>query len=260
MPMHANRTVPDLRHRLGAAAALTLLAVWARGAPAAEGGWIHLSEGKGLTAWARPTGAWFVAGDVALDPHNPKLLTATPGTGVLVNGRSGRTRNLISKQAFGDLEAHVEFLIPKRSNSGVKFEGLYEIQIFDSYGVAKPTAADCGGIYPRAELLPSYHHIDEGVPPRTNAARPPGQWQTLDVIFQAPRFGPDGKKTANARFVKVTLNGQVIHENVEQKTPTGHAWRDPEIPRGPLLLQADHGPVAFRNVRVRPYPGGQKHD
>ena len=54
------------------------------------------------------------------------------------------------------------------------------------------------------------------------------------------------------------LNDQVIHENVEAKTPTGNAWPEREIPAGPLLLQADHGPVAFRNVRVRPYSADSK--
>jgi hypothetical protein len=164
---------------------------------------------------------------------------------------SGKTRNLLTKQDFGDLEAHFEFLIPKGSNSGVKFETLYEIQIDDSFGVAKPTASDCGGIYPRAEMLPRYHHIDVGVPPRTNAARAPGEWQTLDVIFRAPRFDSGGTKIANARFDKVVLNAQMIHENVELKTPTGHAWRRKEVARGPILLQGDHGPVAFRKIRVR---------
>jgi hypothetical protein len=224
---------------------------------AGEGGWTDLTA-QGLEAWQKPTGDWFVAGGVSLDAQNPKLLAATPGTGVLVNGKTGRTRNLLSKEKYGDIEVHVEFLIPKRSNSGVKFEGLYEIQIFDSFGVKNLTGSDCGGIYPRAEQKPVYHHIDKGIAPRTNAARPAGEWQTLDVIFQAPRFDAAGKKTANARFVKVVLNGQVIHEDVEVKTPTGHAWHDKEIPRGSLLLQGDHGPVAFRNIRVRPYTGGKE--
>ena len=216
--------------------------------------WIDLSAG-GLEPWVAPAGDWFVAGSAAMNPQNPKVLTTKPGHGVLVNGPTGRTRNLLSKQKFGDIEAHLEFLIPQRSNSGVKFEGLYEIQICDSHGVRQPKAMDCGGIYPRAELKPKYHYLDDGVPPRVNAARPAGEWQTLDVVFQAPRFDAAGRKIADARFVKVVLNGQVIHEIVEVKTPTGHAWRDKEIPTGPLLLQADHGPVAFRNVRVRPYSG-----
>jgi hypothetical protein len=135
---------------------------------------------------------------------------------------------------------------------------LYEIQIVDSWGVRKPTGSDCGGIYPRAELKPKYHHIDQGVPPRTNAAKRAGEWQTLDLIFLAPRFNAKGKKIRNARFVKVVLNGKVIHADVELKTPTGHAWHQKEIPTGPLLLQADHGPVAFRHVRIRPYAAKKK--
>jgi len=131
-------------------------------------------------------------------------------------------------------------------------QGLYEIQIRDSCGKKQPTGSDCGGVYPRAELVPHYHTTDQGAPPRTNAARPAGQWQTLDIRFQAPRFDTEGKKTANARFLEVVLNGQVIHRDVELKWPTGHAWRlEPEVPQGPLFLQGDHGPIAYRNVRVR---------
>jgi hypothetical protein len=220
-------------------------------AGAGDEGWIDLIGEHSLIAWRKPTDDWLVAGDARPDPQNPKRLLAGPGSGVLVNGRTGRTRNLLSEPEFGDLEAHFEFLIPKGSNSGIKLETLYEIQIADSFGVARPTASHNGGIYLRAELLTRYHHIDQGFPPRVNASRPAGQWQTLDVIFRAPRFDAAGKKVKNARFEKVVLNGQVIHQDVELKTPTGHIWRFEEMARGPILLQADHGPVAFRNIRVR---------
>ena len=164
--------------------------------------------------------------------------------------------NLTSNQLFGDIEAHIEFLIPKGSNGGVKLQGLYEIQIRDSHGKENPTASDCGGIYPRAEEIPRYHLIDEGFPPRTNAAKPAGQWQSLDIVFQAPRFDADGRKTNNARFVKVVLNQQTIHEDIELKWPTGHAWRTKaEMAVGPLYLQGDHGPIAYRNVSVRSING-----
>jgi hypothetical protein len=155
---------------------------------------------------------------------------------------------------FGDIELHLEFLIPKGANSGVKFHGHYEIQIYDSFGKKKQlTGEDCGGIYPRAESRPFYQHIDKGIPPRVNAARAPGQWQTLEAIFVAPRFDESGKKVANARLLKVLLNGQLIHDNVELQWPTGDRWKNKEFARGPLMLQGDHGPVAFRNVRVRPW-------
>lgn len=225
-------------------------------AKAEEPGWVDLSK---LDAWKTPTGVWQVVGGVEPDAKNPNRLASTPGTGILVNGPIGRTTNLFSKVKFGDIEAHFEFLVPKKSNSGVKFEGFYEIQISDSYGVKSPKGGDCGGIYPRAELLPIYRHIDDGYSPRTNAARPAGEWQTLDVTFHAPRFDDKGKKIAKARFDKVVLNGQVVHENVEVDAPTGHVWRQKEIPEGPILLQADHGPVAFRNIRVRPLSTGAAH-
>jgi hypothetical protein len=219
---------------------------------AADPGWIDLTASPIFDAWKTPTDSWAFVGQVQLDSENPRRLVATPGTGVLYNGPVGRTRNLVTKQDFGDLEAHVEFLIPKGSNSGVKLGGVYEIQILDSAGKKVVSGNDCGGIYPRAELKPKYHYLDDGHPPRTNAALPAGEWQTLDVSFRAPRFDASGQKVANARFVKVVLNGQLIHEEVEAATPTGNAWVKPETPTGPLLIQADHGPVAIRNVRVRP--------
>jgi hypothetical protein len=235
--------------RLGLRSFAILVLTFATPGRADEGKRVDLS--KDLGSWKSPTGAWEIVGEVRPDSDRPRRLVAEPGSGVIYNGPGGGTNNLVSKEAFGDVEVHVEFLIPKGSNSGVKLEGVYEIQIADSWGVAKPKASDCGGIYPRAELLPRYHHIDEGYPPRVNASKPPGEWQTLDITFRAPRF-EEGKKVADARFDKVVLNGQVVQEDVAVPYPTGNVWRQKESPTGPLLLQADHGPVAFRNVRVRP--------
>ncbi len=246
--MCALRTVPPLL------ALLTLLALSPVPTRADPDGWLDLSR---LDAWKAPHGEWFLADSVKLDPKNPKRLSATPGKSILVNSPKGRTRDLVSKQVFRDLEVHLEFMIPKGSNSGVKFEELYEIQILDSYGKKKLTGDDCGGIYPRAENKPRYHHIDEGIAPRVNACRPAGEWQTLDAIFLAPRLDASGKKVANAKLVKAVLNGQLIHENVELKTPTGANWVKKEPAQGRLLLQGDHGPVAFRNIRVRPLSGNK---
>jgi len=71
------------------------------------------------------------------------------------------------------------------------------------------------------------------------------------VIFKAPRFDKDGKKTANAVFVKVTHNGKVVHENQEVTGPTRAAGFNDEKPTGPVMLQGDHGPVAYRNIRIK---------
>ena len=215
-----------------------------------EPAWTPLSGDVGLSAFRPPTAAWFDAGGASVDPNNPKRLVGTEGRGTLVNGPTGRTTNIATKESFGDVEFRGEFLVPKGSNAGVKLMGLYEIQILDSYGKAQPTASDCGGIYPRAELLPKYHHIDEGYPPRVNACRPPGEWQSLEITFKAPRFEA-GKKVADAEFVRVVLNGEVVHEGRKVPCPTGHAYRQEEVARGPILLQADHGPVAFRGLKVR---------
>jgi 3-keto-disaccharide hydrolase len=244
MPPSTNRSF----HRSFLALSLALLA-----APyCVAGEWIELTGESAFKDWQQPTGAWMVAGNARPDPKDPKRIQADPGTGVIVNGKTGKTANLLSKQEFGDIEAHVEFMIPKGSNSGIKLQGLYEVQIMDSFGKTKLSGDVCGGIYPRAEMLPYYHHTSDGIAPRTNACKPFGEWQTLDVTFRAPKFDSGGQKIKNAQFEKVVLNDQIIHENVEQTAPTGHYYRMKEVAKGPLMIQADHGPVAFRKIRIRP--------
>jgi hypothetical protein len=207
---------------------------------------------KGLDAFKTPYGAWTEVASVSLDEKNPKLFQAKEGKGVFYNGAKGRTTNIYTKDKYGDLEVHFEFMIPKGSNSGVKFHGHYEIQIIDSFGTTKKlTGNDCGGVYPRAESQPTYKYLDDGIPPKVNACKPPGEWQTFDIVFLAPRFGKDGQKIANARLPKVLFNGVLIHDNVELLTPTGDNWKKAEKAEGPLMIQADHGPVAFRNFKIR---------
>ena len=227
-----------------------LLAVFPATARSGATDWQDLFA-HGLDAFKNPHGAWAAVSGVEMDAKNPRKLLGHAGSGIFYNGPKGRSNDLYTKEKFGDLEIHAEFLIPKGSNSGIKLHGHYEIQIEDSYGVKKPRGDTCGGVYPRAEARPRYHHIDGGIAPRVNACKPPGQWQTLDIVFLAPRFDKSGKKIANARLPKVVLNGIVIHENVELLTPTGDRWRERELAEGPLMLQGDHGPVAFRNLRVR---------
>ena len=202
-----------------------------------------------LESFKNPHDGWSICGEVKLDAANPKKLTAAPGQGILFS--EGKGKDLSTKETYADCEVELEFMIPKGSNSGVKLSGCYEIQIRDSWKKEKLSGDDCGGIYPRAEQKPRYHHIDNGVPPKVNACREPGQWQTLKIIFRAPKFDAKGEKTANAKFERVELNGQAVHENQEAATPTGHAWPNKEKPKGSILLQGDHGPVAIRKLRIK---------
>ena len=91
-----------------------------------------------------------------------------------------------------------------------------------------------------------------GVAPRVRAERPPGQWQSYHVWFQAPRFDDAGNKVANAKFLRVLHNGVLIHENVEREGPTQAPLKIPEAAENPLMLQGDHEQIAYRNIYVRP--------
>ncbi|MHC4213801.1 MAG: HEAT repeat domain-containing protein [Planctomycetota bacterium] len=214
--------------------------------------------GSDFSSWSDKRGEWVVAGNVYADPKkNYKRLAWDAGTGAIVNGngeidgKEGSTVNLYSKAEFGDVKAHVEFMVPRKSNSGVYFMGRYEVQVLDSWGIAEPGFGDCGGIYQRWDGNRDPQGF-EGHGPRVNASLPPGVWQSFDVVFRAPRFDSDGKKIANARFDKVAHNGVVVHENVEVTGPTRAAGFKDEKPTGQLMLQGDHGPVAYRNITIIP--------
>jgi hypothetical protein len=158
------------------------------------------------------------------------------------------TGNIQTKQEFGDFQLHVEFAEPvppvgdsqERGNSGVYLQGLYEVQVLDSY--KNKTYADGQA----ASLYGQY-------PPQVNASRPPGTWQQYDIVFHAPKFDAANKLLKPAR-VTVFHNGVLVQDNVALTGPTEHGERPPYKPgvvRGPVALQ-DHGnPVRFRNIWIR---------
>ena len=152
-----------------------------------------------------------------------------------------KTGSIITKKKFRDYMLHMEFRSPftpalqgqKRGNSGVYHQCHYEVQILDSYSL-EGRDNECGGIYKVAV-------------PRVNMCAPPGQWQSYDIIFHAPRFNADGNKTKNAR-ITVIHNGVIIHDNQQIPLPTGGALDKKETEYGSLMLQ-DHGDkVQYRNI------------
>lgn len=171
-------------------------------------------------------------------------MTWTVKDGVLESGK-GMVR---TKDEFGDIQLHVEWASPAqvkgdgqgRGNSGVFLQGLYEVQVLDSYQSAT---------YPDGQAAAMYGQY----PPLVNASLKPGQWQVYDILFTAPRF-KDGK-LEKAATITVLHNGVVVHNATAYLGPTQHkaiAPYKPAVTRGPLVLQ-DHGnPVHFRNIWLRP--------
>ena len=215
-----------------------------------ETGWKPLLNGRDLAGWHAENNAaheWFTAQSVVWRRvFSPVRLTAKAAPGDrIANGKEGKTANLVTDAAFGDFELYLEFLLAKGSNSGVFLHGLYEIQIFDSYGYNGPlTVGDCGGIYELPEG-------GGGSPPARNAARPPGEWQSLRIWFQAPRVDAAGKIAARPKVLRVLLNDMLVQENFTLAGPTLSHMKIPEAARNPIMLQGDHGPVAYRNIYVR---------
>ena len=217
----------------------------------AETDWVELiPEGK-LDAFKKASPKFVWTDQVSLDGAKQNKLVAGKDKGPILFNNNEGLPDLVTKDSWGDHEIHLEFLVAKGSNSGLKMHALYEVQIFDSFGKTNLTGSDCGGVYPRWELKPAFTYIDKGIPPSKNACKPAGEWQTLDITFIAPRFDEAGNKVKNARLPKVLLNGELIHDNVELLTPTGNNFKLKEKTKAPILIQVDHGPVAFKNIKVR---------
>jgi hypothetical protein len=118
--------------------------------------------------------------------------------------------------------------------------GEYEVQVLDSYGKDNnPGSGDMGAIY-------------GAQPPRRPKYRAPGEWNTYEIHWLAPKFDPTGKKTANGKFIKIILNGTTIHENLEMPKATPGGVDGKEKSKGPILFQGNHGPVAYRNIKITP--------
>lgn len=196
----------------------------------------------------RPTSSnWKVVEGVFVDSSKDKAIQSTEGRGVLLNVPTETEKgHLLTDFEHGDIELEVDVLMPKGSNSGLYFQGRYEVQLFDSWGVTEPAYGDMGGIYQRADGK-------EGYPPKLNAAKAPGLWQHLKIVFHAPRFDASGKKIMNAQFREVWLNGVLIHINQEVSAPTRASRAKDEVPEAPLMIQGDHGPVALKNLKYKLY-------
>jgi hypothetical protein len=159
-----------------------------------------------------------------------------------------KTGQLYTKDSFGDCQLHVEFAEPNpakgedqdRGNSGVFLQDLYEIQVLDSYQSKTYADGQAGAVYGQ-------------FPPLVNASRPPGQWQTYDIVFHGPRFDAAGKLLRPAH-ITVIHNGVLIQDNVEPTGPTGHHKRPPYVAgpdKLPLSLQDHNHPVRYRNIWLR---------
>jgi len=196
-------------------------------------------NGKNTDGWKikgdEKKSKWKV-GSASLDEKDASKIVLTEGS-ELVNTANGGV-DIISEAKYGDCTIEVEFMVPKGSNSGIYVMGEYEVQVLDSYGKAadKLTQGDLGALYSAAA-------------PKVNASKKPGEWQKFVIEFQAPKF-EGAKKLAKAKFIKVTLNDVVLHENVEMEKATPGGVSGKEMAEGPIMFQGDHGPVAFRNLKI----------
>ncbi|MFW5753612.1 MAG: 3-keto-disaccharide hydrolase [Marinilabiliaceae bacterium] len=192
---------------------------------------IVLFDGSDFDKWETPEGAvpeWTL---------EDGAMTVKPGAGVIQ-----------TKQGFGDMQLHVEWRSPEeidgdgqgRGNSGVFLMGRYEIQVLDCYN---------NSTYPNGQTASVYkQHI-----PLANACRKPGEWQTYDIIFTAPRFNEEGRVTHSAR-VTVLHNGVLVQNNVEIWGTTQFVglpqYKEHDM-KEPILLQDHSDLVSFRNIWVR---------
>lgn len=208
-----------------------------------------------LDAFKPVSSNWKIVGNVNADLDQKRAFLSEPGKGILLNEPDKETKkHLFTAFEHGDIEIEFDVMMPIQSNSGMYFQGRYEVQLFDSWGVKEAKHSDIGGIYQRWDKdREKGQQGFEGRAPKVNAAKAPGLWQHFKVIFHAPKFDASGKKTKNAWFEEVWLNGALLHQNQEVTGPTRACAFNDEKPMGPLMIQGDHGPVAFRNIKYKLY-------
>jgi len=193
---------------------------------------VVLFDGKDLAAWK------------SQKDGGPAAWKVEKGYFEVAKGTGG----IETKQGFGDCQLHIEFMSPSpavgedqdRGNSGVFLMGRYEVQVLDSYNSVTYADGQAGALYGQS-------------PPLVNASRPPGQWQSYDIVWEAPRFDKDGKLARPARAT-VFHNGVVVQHATVLTGPTAHKARPPYAAHPdklPIGLQDHSHPVRFRNVWVR---------
>lgn len=215
-------------------------------------GWTQNLLHDGPLAEFQPVANWHGVAKVEAEPGKPGLLSDGEGK-ILINATDKQTKApyLLTKSRYGDARVELEFMIPKGSNAGVYMMGRYEVQILDGFGKTKVGSGDLGGIYQRWDPARGKGKEGfEGIAPKVNAAKAPGEWQTMKIIFRAPLFDEAGKKTADASFEKVLVNGVLVQENATTTGPTRSSPLEGEEALGPIAIQGDHGPIAIRNFRV----------
>ena len=190
-----------------------------------------LFDGKDFSKWQSDRG-----GDVKWKLENGYMETTSTGT-------------IRTKDEFGDFQLHLEFATPTqvvgkgqgRGNNGVNIYGMYEIQVLDSYN---------NKTYPDGQASAIYGQY----PPLVNASRPPGEWQTYDIIWEAPRWDEGGKLVKKAH-ASVLHNGVLVHHDRELFGRTGHRmfgnYDKPMPPKGFIQLYEHGNPVRFRNIWIR---------
>ncbi|MBZ5858542.1 family 16 glycoside hydrolase [Flavihumibacter profundi] len=209
-----------------------------------------------LSFFKSPGNSWQLAGDLSADLNKDNSFNLKKGSGVLVNlsDENRRGQDLFTNMEHGDLDLELDYMMAKGANSGIYLQGRYEVQLFDSWGVASAKSSDNGGIYERwDDARPEGQQGYEGTAPRQNVSRAPGLWQHMKIVFQAPRFDASGHKIENASMLRVELNGVLVQEGISLSGPTRSSASNIEVPSGPLMLQGDHGTVAFRNIRITKY-------
>lgn len=232
---------------------IVLLAAAFSGVPAVAQRQISLTD---LSAFQNPGPSWQLVGGVRADLDKPNTFYTEKGTGILLNqpDKKKAGADLLTTFEHGDLDLELDYMMARGANSGIYLQGLYEVQLEDSWGIQNPTSANNGGVYERwDERRPEGQKGYQGYAPRQNVSKAPGLWQRLKISYQAPRFDASGRKTENAKLLRVELNGVLIHENVELLGPTRGAIATEEKATGPLRLQGDHGAVAFRNIKLTHY-------
>ena len=189
---------------------------------ASNHGWISLDQldldWAPHVGWAEVSGIELKDGAIVVVPE-----TGVGGGEVFLSAGHGKSRDLVSTAVFGDMELHLEFMVPDwwvtracMCKVGMKYKSSTQQE-------RQTSRRGTAGVYTSGGMRPETQRALRAGLHVVNAAKPAGQWQSYDIVFRAPTFNSDGTKLTNARLDRVVHNGVVIHER--SRTHRSNPWR-----------------------------------
>jgi hypothetical protein len=201
---------------------------------------------RDLTSFDQPDKSWTNVADIIINPNKPGSYKKIPGSGILLADATKTESYLTTQMKFDDTEIEFDFLVDKGAVCAIFVQGRYRLNLSDSWAETKPSFNSMGGIgQQKAQDVSGF----SGAVPFVNVAKAPGLWQHVKLRFRANQF-INGRKTRNALFEEVYINGSLVQQNMELQGSSIGSTSTSEESTGPVVFYSSKGVLALKNIKI----------